>query len=611
MIRGLTRRHVRLGIHWTNFIRQRAVTVVVLALLSAVAAAVYVGGRLTIDTDTTEMLSPELPFRQAWREEHEAFPQFDDSLVVVVEGQTADLAADGAAALADRLRRRPDLFGSVFHPEGDPFFRRNGLLFLDIAELQELSDRLAAAQPFLGALSADPSLRGLFALLTHAVDRAAVTDDVLPIEIAPVVEAIAGVVEAQAAGRPGWLSWQRLLAGSGHERPADRTRLIMLLPPLDFESMHPAAAATDGIRVAARALHLDPAHGVRVRITGEAALESEELETVAIGMEIAGAVSLVLVVGLLLLCYHSVRAALATLVTLIIGLIWTAAFAVAAVGSLNLISIAFAVLFIGLGVDFGIHYTLRYREAARAGAGHAIALKRAIGGVGGALVLSAVAAAIGFFSFLPTAYIGLAELGLIAGTGMGIALFANTTVLPALLTVFRPSMPSGRGSVRLMAGRTSRAIERHARPILWGALGLGVAAAAAVPWARFDFDPLNLRSRASESVATLLDLTKQGENVLYFLSVVAPDVETAAALAERAATLEPVRATVSAADLVPADQDEKLDVIATMALILQPSLVVPAAAAPGVDDERAALADLDRALARLAGADRGAASSAA
>jgi hypothetical protein len=254
---------------------------------------------------------------------------------------------------------------------------------------------------------------------------------------------------------------------------------------------------------------------------------------------------------------------------------------------------------------------LRYREALRAGADHMIALRRAVSGVGGALTLSAIAAAIGFFSFLPTDYVGLAELGLIAGTGMGIALFANTTLLPAMLTVFRPRSPAGGGAVRTLAGRTEHAIERHARTILWGALAVGIAAAALVPWARFDFDPLNLQNRETESVATLLDLMKQGENVDYFISVVARDLDRAQALAKRAAALAPVKSTLTAANFVPGDQDEKLDIIASMALILEPSLTGPRKPPPSEKQVVAALADLKVALARLAAAGQGEESAAA
>ncbi len=152
-------------IRWTDLVRRRARLVVVLSLTLAIAAGVYVAKNFAVNTDTLEMLSSELPWRQWWQQEHEAFPQFHDTLVIMVEGQTADLADDAAMELVTQLRERPRVFGNVFYPQGDAFFRRNGLLYLDVDGLYELSDSLAAAQPFLGALSSDPTLRGLLDML--------------------------------------------------------------------------------------------------------------------------------------------------------------------------------------------------------------------------------------------------------------------------------------------------------------------------------------------------------------------------------------------------------------------------------------------------------------
>ena len=423
----------------------------------------YVATNIRINTDTADMLSSELPFRRQSQAVSEAFPQFSDTILIVIDGETPDLAEDTAAALTARLRERPDLFGEVYDLLGEPFMRRNGLLYLDVDELFDVSDRLAEAQPFLGTLWRDPSLRGLFRMLELVIDETLKEDGSVPIEIGTALDAMAAVVGAQAAGRFGTLSWQDLMTGDAGGKSENR-RFIVIQPTLDFGSLQPAAAALGAVRDLARDMQLDDAHGVRVRLTGSAALAHEELQSVEEGMGLAAILSLTLVVGLLLVGLRSPRLAAATLATLVMGLIWTAGFATLALGQLNLISVAFAVLFIGLSVDFGIHFGLRYKEGIDRGAGHAAALREAAAGVGGALMLCAVTAAIGFYSFLPTAYVGLAELGLIAGTGMFIALFANTTVLPALLTL-APVSPSANGAGRDRPATVQPFIQRHARPI--------------------------------------------------------------------------------------------------------------------------------------------------
>ena len=578
---------------WVDGVRRWAAPVLAVAVALTVAAGWYTATSLRIDTDTTDMLSPSLPFRQDSIRIDRAFPQLNDLIAVVVDGATADQAEDGAAALAAALRDRPGLVRSVFYPEGDPYFRRNGLLYLSQDELAALIDRLAGAQVFLGKLWRDPSLRGLFDVLSLALDNA---DKVAPpAELGRVIDALARVVAAHNAGRPEMLSWRAILAGDEPDI-ADRRRVLVVQPVTDFSSLAPAGKAIDAIRAAALSLGLAPANGVRVRLTGSAPLAEEELGSVAAGMGLAGALSLALVIGLLFWGLKSVRLTLATIAALVMGLVWTAGFATLAIGRLNLISVAFAVLFIGLSVDFGIHFSLRVREGLVAGESPADALRRAAAGVGGALTLCAVAAAIAFYSFLPTAYTGLAELGLIAGTGMFIALAANLTVLPAFIALM-PPRPRVLSAVPAAPARAPLAV-RHARAVVAGALVLAVVAVALAPMARFDFDPMNLRDPGTESVSTLFDLMKAGGSGPYSIDILAPSLDAAGPLAAKLAALPEVKEARTLADYVPKDQEDKLLAIEQAALFLLPAFQGQPAPPPSAVERRAALDRFRATLAR-------------
>ncbi len=574
-------------------VRRFATGVVVLGVVITSVVGWYAFENASINTDTSDMLSPDLPFRRNAHALSEAFPQFSDNILIVIDGDVADAADDAASALVARLTQAPELFGSVYDLAGEPFFLRHALLYLEQDELAKLSDRLAQAQPFLGTLSKDLSLRGLFRLIELAVEDA--ERSAPPVDLADTLQAIAEVMEAQLAGRHGLLSWQLLLSGDG-DQPSPYRRLILIQPGLDYGSLQPASAAIAALRSIAAELHLDGADGVRMRLTGSAALAQEELKSVEEGMGLAALLAITLVLFLLFVGLRSMRLVVAALVTLAFGLVWTTGFAVAAVGQFNLISVAFAVLFIGLSVDFGIHFTLRYREAIEFGATHAAALATTASSVGGALALSATAAAIGFLSFLPTAYLGLAELGLIAGAGMFIALFANMTLLPALMTL----APISRISERSPGGARGIAhtiVDRNARPILWTVLALGVGAAVLLPLARFDFDPLNLRDPNTESVATLVDLLADKSTSPYAITVLTDNLDRAMQLAARLRSLETVKAALTLADFVPVEQDEKLAVIDEMSLFLLPALSVDEQVlAPTPAQKQAAAIDL---LARL------------
>ncbi|MBL4691113.1 MAG: MMPL family transporter, partial [Rhodospirillales bacterium] len=329
MIETLSKHYRVALVRWTGGVTRFAWVVVLASVALTAGAGVYLAQNIRINTDTEDMLSPDLDFRRNSEEVSRAFPQFSDNLVIAIDGLTPDVADDAARALAQRFRANPKKYGRVDDPAGSDFFRRNGFLYLDLDELYALSDRLSDAQPFLGVLWRDPSLVGFLKMLGQAVDEAVKEDGAHPIEIAAVLNAMADVAGAQALGQWRDMSWQKLMSGppaEGDEILANR-RVLLIQPALDFGSLAPAAAAMEGVREAAKELGLTPENGVRVRLTGSAALSHEELKSVEKGMGLAGIVSLVLVIGLLVIGLRSKRLVAATLVTLIMGLVWTAAFA--------------------------------------------------------------------------------------------------------------------------------------------------------------------------------------------------------------------------------------------------------------------------------------------
>ena len=176
-----------------------------------------------------------------------------------------------------------------------------------------------------------------------------------------------------------------------------------------------------------------------MRLTGSVPLSDEEFATIADGAALNGVVTIVVVLVILWLALRQTRIILAVLINLAVGLSFTAAVGLWMVGALNLISVAFAVLFIGLGVDFGIQFSVRYRAERFADRHLLEALETTGRGVAAPLLLAAASIAAAFYSFLPTAYVGLSELGLIAGTGMIIAFLTTVTLLPALLAVLKPA----------------------------------------------------------------------------------------------------------------------------------------------------------------------------
>ena len=589
---------------WARLVRRNAVLVLVLATLSAVLAGTYAVRHAAINTSTTDMLSEDLPFQRQFMELDQAFPQDYRTVVVVIDGDTPEQASAAAAHLTERLAARPDIIRDVFYPQGDPFFRRHGLLFLQPDELQALGSMLAGAQPLLAALAQDPSLRGLADVLTLAlrhIDQIGTGDGKLPAEFEAALGGITATISAVEAGggKVEPFSWRGALAGEDSHF-SGRRQLLLLEPVFDYSSLQPAERAVGLIRQIANELHLTPDQGVRVRLTGEPVMLEDELKSVEESIGFANLLSLTIVIVLLIIGLRSSRLVEATTFALLVGLTWTACFAVAAVGQLNLISVAFAVLFIGFGVDFGIHLCMRTKEYIDANIGPGLSVDEAAAGVSPGLTLTSICASIGFLAFVPTAYKGLVELGIISAVGMLVALVTCLTLVPAWLAVRTPR-PSSVRAQRAASQAVERFLLPRARPVLFAALALALAAATTLPFVRFDDSPLNLRDQQTESVQTLLDLLQDRRFDPFRAAVLAKDAAEAEAIAAKLRSLPEVLRVETAADLVPADQDAKLAELGDLALMMTPVL------APGDRKPVPDAATLRAALAELRGAAEAAA----
>ena len=579
--------------------QRHARMVAAIAGIASAGLGVYTANNIAIDTDTANMMAPDLPWRQQEAALDRAFPQNANLIVAVIDGATPDLAEDAAERLATALSERlgtPDgPFLSVRRPDGGPFFRRNGLLFLSIDELREIAERTIESQPLIGALVADPSLVGLFDVLGQALDgieRGEIAAD----RFDRPLQAIAKTVEDELGGRFAPLSWQTLLSGRT-PGPLELRRFVLIQPRLDFSVLQPGAAATATIRTTATALDLDPAHGVYLRLTGPVPLADDEFASLSEGTGVATVLSFVLVCLLLLLALHSWRLILAIVLTLLAGFVVTAAFATATVGALNLVSVAFAAIFFGIAVDFGIQFAVRYRQERHRIDDLSEALRRAGASIGPSLTLAAATTAAGFLSFTPTDYAGVSELGLIAGFSMAVALALNLTLLPALLVLLRPSGEAGAIGFLWAAG-LDRWLAARSGPVIGGAVLVAAICAILAPRLDFDEDPINLKDRNMESVSAMHDLASQPDTTPYLINVLAPSLDMAQQLAARLEALPEVRQVVTLAAFVPENQAAKLAILEDLALVLGPTLEPAPNAAP-----RAA-PDLERKLAALVAALR-------
>src|SRR6056297_2981806 len=544
----------------------------VFTLLAGLAAVKLLG----VNSDPIAMLDEDLPFRQTDERLRAEFPNLDNNLLAVVEAPTPEQATLAARQVQRELEALPDVVNSVSWPAGSEFFERNGLLFLSLAELESLSERLTAAQPLLGRLARQTDAAALFELLAQIAARSRDGDSMPPgFDLDELHRQIAGAIDTGLAGAPGLLSWQRLLGDGGSS--AGRVREVLLINPvLDHDRVLAAREVMEQMHEMRKRLGLDQGP-VRLRFTGSAALRFEEMRSVIEGAGLTGMLALIAVTVVMLAGLRSVSLSLIALVNLALGLVLTAGFAALAIGRVNLISVSFVVLYIGLGVNYAVHYLLRYREIAQLEPAGRTAAIRATISAGRFLLypltLSAVTTALGFFAFVPTAFSGIAELGLIAGVAMMVTLLLSYTALPAMLALVRPRI-AGSPPAHDRGWRQYLELPLQRRKLV---LGLGIlliiAALPALPQLRFDSDPLNVRDPQSESVVTIRELLSGGQAGYRNIQVLMDDEAETEALRQRLDELPTVARAVSLQSFIPDDQDEKLFMLEDLGWVLGPDVV--------------------------------------
>jgi uncharacterized protein len=576
--------------------RRHAWLTIIAAIILAGLGLGYAAHHLRIDTDTNDLFSRSLPWRQQQALENKEFPQFNDIIVAVVRAATPEEARETAVALNAALGQDKANFQDSSYPAGSPFYTHEGLLLLPPADLAHLLGSIVAAQPFLGQLAADPSARGLFTglgLIAQGVSAGA--------NITPYNGALDGVranLQAAADGHPVPLSWQALItSGLGQEN----VEFVLAHPRLDQGSLEPGGVATQAlIRIAATLPDVKSGRAT-VGYTGQIALSDEQFASLTHGLVAGGIISVLLIALWLYLALRSWRLILPILATLVLGFALTISFAAVFIGVMNVISVAFAILFIGLAVDFAIQFCVRLRDVRRAEPVLERAIPETARQAGGQIALAATATACGFLAFSPTSFVGVAELGTIAGAGMFIAFVCTVTFLPALLWFSKPhadiapiGLPFGR--------RADLFLYRRNRTTLAVFAALAIAGIFSVATIGFDANPLDTIDPHSEAMRTLSTLLDNPATIPFYADTLTPNLAAARTMAAKLSKLPEVAGVISGATFVPEQQTEKLAMLAQAQNILAPTLLASNTPAPPVtaQDIRASMAKTRAAILAVA-----------
>lgn len=565
--------------------------IVCLALILSAVSIFYTRDNLEFLTGRDDLMPKNSKFHRDYRDYRQEFGD-QEEIVVVIESDSPEKAGRFGNELYGRLLKKKDVFREVFYPYGLPFFQRNGLLFLPYDDLVSLSENLVKAEPVMKELSVSPSVQTLFTSLTAQMDSYMATAPGAPgaqeqrSSLIFMLEKLGAGFAQFAKPDGGAFSLDSFFLGSGSDgtesqmAKAARMQIITILPVKDSGSFVPAEKAIAAVRAELKQLAADPTlSGVTAGLTGVPVLEYEEMATSQRDITLATILSVVLTVILLLFAFRGIVNAFAAMISLLVAIALSFGMATLVVGHLNILSMVFAIMLIGIGIEYGIQIVLRYQEEQLKGHLRLESLKTALNRNIWAIVMAAATVAAAFLTFAFTDFKGVAELGIIAAIGIAICVLVTFTVLPAMLVIpikygkKNRKMPAVSDvSSGVSPSSRSYSLRRVIKTVLFGyprvvlAMTILLCLLSLYPLSQvvFDYNLMNLQAKGLESVTYAYKLMKSSENSGYFAVAAAGSPEEAASRAKALEALPAVDHVVSIASFVPEDQERKLAVLADL-----------------------------------------------
>ena len=555
----------REGSFWIGWLSGHTTGVLLVGVLLSLASLALFFQFGALNSDLSKLIKPSdsLPWYQHNERYKAAFPQYQQTAVIVVRGADYQQVLSHTKRLVGRLPK--DVLGEVFAPGVHPFLLTRKPYFLTLDQLEQWLRGAQYNQGSLLRLADEATLANV--LFTYADFISANPGQTLPISLESVKQ---GIVRGELAFRSHYPL---------HPEGDLFSELIIVSGQQQLDDALPNAAIVAALEQVIN--EVTPPKGVEVALTGEIALAHEEMSAALGGVELAGLLSLVFLAVILHLGIRSAPILVAIATMLAMGVSLTLGFATLAVGELNTLSMIFVVLFFGLGVDFGAHFTLRVQSCLQGDLKPA--LTQALQETGPALILCTLTSAGSFLAFLPTAYRGFAELGIISAGGIFIALALTLTVIPAVLLRWppEPQDPARKMLITPALRKLRTAIDRLPGHLVVGCFALvSLGAVWLAKDVRFDYSVLAMRDAQAPSMRALLELQENQQTTDYSVHVLVADANAARDLKDQLLALATVGAVATPADFVPDAQTAKAALLRAQLEVLpdvQPSLAPSAA----------------------------------
>ncbi|HOV88012.1 MAG TPA: MMPL family transporter, partial [Syntrophobacteraceae bacterium] len=575
---------------WTAWVLPRPRFVLGAALVAALASLILASQRLEIQTDQLELISPDHPLI-ALADRLEPFNFGEKTvLVLVLEAPKPEDAVAFVQELVPKIQRDRTHFEDVLYRVDPETMKQWALLYSEPLDLIHLRDKLDDSAGLIEGITRQPDLliflrlvnqemasRMVGELFTGFLDGPELADDRHeekgPLDLRFLIQTLSGL-SGYLSGTPHFTSpWDSFFTPSswnldleGYFWEAGKKYLLLfVVPEKEKEGFSRAQRSLDRLRSLIRETR-ENFPEVRAGVTGQAALNNDQMTTVLGDMTRATWLSLLGVLTILLLTFRSLRRSAFEVFSLGVGICWTLGFATLVIGHLNILSVVFAPLLCGLGVDYGIHWFARYEEEERhVGLDRKAVIRRVADRSGPGILLAGLSAACSFLPLVLTGFRGLMELGIITGAGILLILLADFTLLPALTVLFvekrwdfAPSEFLSRNGDLLTFGRPTAVLILVCAGVL---CLLGLAGASRV---RFDLNPLKLQAPRAEAVVWEKKLIRDSRRSPLYGAVFAESLEEVRTKSSSLEALPVVSEVESILTLLPQNQGTKIPLLRSM-----------------------------------------------
>jgi uncharacterized protein len=564
-----------------NFAYSHSISVIAVSLIVAVLSVWVTAEFLTFKTGRGDLVAKDLPYvkrHEIFRSEFEDF----DGMIVVVEGEDPEQKKNFIEALAHKFKSHPAVFSDVFYKIDTTYFTDKALLFLDQKDLVDLVQKIKEHQQFLDAVNASPGLNQLLRSINSEISSGMVEslmsdfigtgdeekDDTADLSLlTSLLKQMVAHLKDDAPYRSPWGSFftgkEDSLEKEGYLVSGENDLMFILVTPREDETVF--TGYRESIEFARKLVDetLEQHPEIRVGITGEDVIASDEMVTTQSDVKKATLIALAGVSLLFILVFRGVVKPLMAVFCLVIAICWSMGFTTLTVGHLNILSVVFTTILIGLGIDFGIHILERYKEERQSGRDVLSSFQKTLQGTGRGNFAGAITTAMAFGTMTLTDFIGISELGWIAAWGILFCMLAMILLLPALLAVEEKWRKTDYNHVGGSVEKKQwiENLYSHYYAIIIVCLVLVGISALALPGLKFDYNLLKLQAKNTEAVQYEMKILENAKRSAWSAAMIADTQEEAQRKLEAVKNLSTVGEVESILSLIPKNQPEKIEFI--------------------------------------------------